>query len=333
MACEAVSLDDPRWTALVDAAPEALPFHHPSWAGLLGECYGDRPFALVGPHGGAPVLEVRRLGRRRWISLPFTDECPPLRSRDGDAAALTAGLDAARDLAGIARLEVRARLPQSRAHLRAGVRHELALGPDGDAVFARFHKSQVLRNIRRAEREGVLVRRAESANDLLGDFYRLHLATRHRLGVPIQPRRFFRLLWERMIEPGRGFVLLAEAGGETVAGAVFLTSPSAVVYKFGASDARAWPLRPNHALFATAIRSSCEAGHSRFLFGRTDLEDEGLRAFKRGWDGVEEPLEYSVVGAPPAAARSGGGLSRGVIRRSPPWVCRAVGELLYGYAA
>lgn len=334
-----LALDDPRWAAFVAAQPEALPFHDPAWGMLLADCYGYDAFALaVEERGeivaGLPVAEIRNFGRRRWAALPFTDECPPLLTPRVAEGAATAALDAARRAAGISRLEVRSVLPRSGAHPRAaGVTHVLPLAADPDDVWRGFHKSQVQRNVKRAEREGVTVRRAESRDDLLDTFYALHLATRRRLGVPIQPRRFFRLLWERVLEPGGGFVLVAEAAGEPAAAAVFLTSSDTVVYKFGASDAAAWPLRPNHALFWHAIRTCCEAGHRRFSFGRTDLDDEGLRAFKRGWGAAEAPLEYSVLGEAPRESHAGGGLSRRVIRRSPAWVCRAVGEVLYPYAA
>src|SRR4051794_41068573 len=89
-----LALDDPAWAALVAGSPAAPPFHHPAWAQVLADAYGYRAFVLAeaggddgGPVAGAPFLEVRSLaGRRRWISLPFTDSCPPL-APDPDAFA------------------------------------------------------------------------------------------------------------------------------------------------------------------------------------------------------------------------------------------------------
>src|SRR3954462_1404628 len=57
-------INDQQWTDFVGASSQALPFHHPSWAQLLGACYGYRPFALAltdangGIRAGLPVLEV-----------------------------------------------------------------------------------------------------------------------------------------------------------------------------------------------------------------------------------------------------------------------------------
>jgi lipid II:glycine glycyltransferase (peptidoglycan interpeptide bridge formation enzyme) len=65
-----------------------------------------------------------------------------------------------------------------------------------DDVFAALHANQVRRNIRRAQRAGVVVRPGNAEADVTEVFYRLHTRTRHRLGVPVQPLRYFRLLWE-----------------------------------------------------------------------------------------------------------------------------------------
>jgi CelD/BcsL family acetyltransferase involved in cellulose biosynthesis len=331
-------LDDPRWLELLERSPRANAFHHPSWAKLLGECYGYRAFALVderdGVRSGLPVAEVRALGRRRWTSLPFTDACEPLGTTDG----LAEELDGARRAAGAGRVEVRAALPEAAcAHGESGAfRHVLELSSDAERVFDGFRRKQVQQPLEKAlERGHVRVERGAEAADLTERYYALHVATRRRIGAPVQPRRFFELLWRRMLEPGLGFVLLARAGETTVAGAVFLAWKGTVTYKYSASDPAAWQLRPNNVVLWEAIRWACENGYREFDFGRTDAWNEGLRRFKTGWGAVESPLVYTTVGAAPA--RHGSGRPRRaagfVLRRSPAWVCRGVGELLYRYAA
>jgi len=336
----ALSVLDPgaeRWRGYVESAPGAGPFHHPAWIATLGDTYGYRPFVLAlgdesgGLAGGLPMMEVRGpLGRgRRWISLPFTDHCPPLGLEGAPLAGL---LNDARAGAGVPRMEIHAELEGGYTDAGA-VRHLLALEPDADALLRTFHRSQVQRNIRKAERSGVVVRRATTAEELTGTFYRLHLGTRRRLGVPVQPRRFFVRLWERMLEPGLGFVLIAEADGAAVAAALFLAYGDTVVYKYGASDAGSWGLRPNHAIFWDAIRWSCEAGYRWFDWGRSDLGDESLRRFKSHWGSEELPLAYTTLADEPPRAGASGRAIAPLIRRSPAWVCRGIGELLYKYAA
>jgi lipid II:glycine glycyltransferase (peptidoglycan interpeptide bridge formation enzyme) len=215
-----------------------------------------------------------------------------------------------------------------------GFRHELALDGDPAEIMARFDRSQVQRGIRKAHREGVRVRWGSSRGDV-EVFYSLHLATRRRLGVPIQPRAFFDGLWERLLEPGLGAIVISEIDDRPVAAAVFLGWRDTLVYKFGASDRDAWSYRPNHALFWDAIRWACEKGFAVLDFGRTDLDNDGLRGFKGGWGTLESPLVYSTLGelrpvrAGGAAAKALGGL----IRHSPEIVCRQLGERFYRYVA
>ena len=275
-------------------------------------------------------------GRRRWICLPFTDECPLLVAGDApdgpSAEAFAAGLGRL----GAPAVEVRGGMDGFGWRTGANaVIHVLELDPDPQQVRKRFSRSQVIRNIARAEREGVVVRRAAGRRDL-DAFYALHTSTRRRQGVPVQPRRFFDRLWSELVAPGRAFILLADAGGrEAVAGALFLTGGESTIYKFGASDVDSWPLRPNHLIFWMAIEDACSRGDRRFDFGRTDLGNAGLRAFKRGWGAEERPLRYSTL-APGDATGREGTLSRALsmaIRKGPAWVCRGTGEAFYRYAA
>jgi CelD/BcsL family acetyltransferase involved in cellulose biosynthesis len=339
-----LELTDPRWQEFVAGHQGATPFHHPDWAGLVAQTYGFRAFALVtrdtagAIQAGLPVIEVRHFqGGRKWVSLPYTDYCPPLVSGPQDEDQLVSALRQASGEAGVRRVEVRAPLGDAPVNGHTPVRHTLDLTPGPAELYKGFHRSQVQRNIRRAEREGLTVRRGERPEDLVETFYRLHLRTRRRQGVPVQPRRFFRLLWERAISSGLGAVVVVEAAGEPIAAAVFLEWNGTVIYKFGASDANAWSLRPNHLLFWHAIQTASEQGNRWFDFGRTDAGHEGLRNFKLSWGAVEEPLVYGAVGggseaAPPTEGRAARALGP-VIRHGPLLLCRAAGETLYRYTA
>ena len=341
-----LDIDHPDWLEFVSGSPTALPYHHPAWARMLADCYGMPAFALVqhGPAGriigGLPCVEVKApWGDRRWVSLPYTDACPPLCAPELTSDELLAELVGVRKTARVAALEVRGALegPGAFAQPMAAWTHTLTLDRDPEVVLRNCHRSQVQRNITRAERSGVTVSWGQTPDALLDTFYSLHVQTRRRLGVPVQPRRFFRLLWERLIEPGLGRVLIAYASASDtpIAAAVFLTWNGTIVYKYGASDAASWSLRPNHLLFWTAIRWGCENGYHRFDFGRTDLASAGLREFKRYWGTDERPLVYSVLAERAPAAPRGrlAAALGGVNRHAPPVVCRLTGELFYRYAA
>jgi lipid II:glycine glycyltransferase (peptidoglycan interpeptide bridge formation enzyme) len=331
-----LSLQDPRWQAFVSSRLETSPLQLPAWASFLAETYGFTSFVLAAEEDGQivcglPVIETRLpLRKKRWISLPFSDEVEPL----GLVPSwLPEALDDMRRDAGAASLEIRAPLPDSRTWT-PGYVHRVSLAQGLDAVTRSF-RSSVRQGIRVAAREGVTVRQGRADSDLAETFYSLHVRTRRRLGVPVQTRRYFRLLWRRLIEPGHGFVLVAERDAAPVAAAVFLQSRGVVLYKYGASDDRHWQSRPNNALFEAAIARAVAQGARTFDWGRTDFADDGLRRFKSNWGSEERELTYSALGslATATGGSAQGSLSRAVIRRSPAVVSRLAGALLYRYAA
>jgi CelD/BcsL family acetyltransferase involved in cellulose biosynthesis len=338
-----LELSDPRWGKFVAEHPAATPFHHPDWASLVANCYGFRAFAVATSdaageiRAGLPVIEVRHLrGEPKWVSLPFTDYCPPLLSAPEGEEDLACAMRRASEEAGIRRVEVRALLAGAAPCSPTAFRHGIAIERDPASVFAGF-PSGMRSKIRQAERRGVTVRPAEGPEDLVEVFYRLHLRNRRRLGVPVQPRRFFRMLWESMISAGLGLVLIAEASAQPVAAAVVLAWNGTMIGKFIASDEDAWSLRPNNLIVWHCVKAACERDCRWFDFGRTDAGNEGLRAYKRSWGAVEEPLVYGTLGVSPepAPARKGmaGQLLASAIRHGPLILCRATGEALYRYAA
>jgi CelD/BcsL family acetyltransferase involved in cellulose biosynthesis len=342
-ALERLGLGDTRWRQFVASHRDALPCHDPGWASLLADCYSLEPFVLASLdeageiRAGLPLIATGgRLRRRVWVSLPFTDFCPPLLGAQMSAATLAGSLDAARRVGGAASIEVRAPLAPAAPPPAVGFRHLVELADDPQVAFERFHHSQVQRAIRRLERDRELeVRVASSPAELSDVYYRLHLDTRRRLGMPVQPRRFFTMLWERMIEPGLGFLLLAYAGRRAVAGAVFLRSQNTLLYKYSASEPDAWRLRPNHLIIWSAIQRACGEGQRWLDFGRTELAHAGLRAFKLSWGASEEPLIYTCLseGGSSGAGVGSHELLAATIRHSPRLLCRLTGELLYRYAA
>jgi CelD/BcsL family acetyltransferase involved in cellulose biosynthesis len=334
---------DKRWIDFVNSSPDSNIFHHPVWISLMAKCYGYQPFVTVifGDQGeiiaGTPMMEVNSwLTGRRWLSLPFTDHCQPLYDTDAGLQQLLAYLTELQSIDNVPRIEIRSILPVSKLSYEDNnqVLHRLRLSPNADSVYQNFHKSQVKRNITKAEREGVTTRRAENKNDL-DTFYRLQVKTRRRLGVPVQPKRYFDLLWETIIQPGLGFILLAFKDAIPIAGGVFLTYNNTLVYKYGASDSNYWQFRANHQLFWVAIQWGCENGYAVFDWGKSDVHDPGLREFKDRWGAQESTLTYSILSTtPPKQSKERlSNVIKPFIQRAPMWVCRLTGELLYRYAA
>lgn len=332
-------LTDPRWEQLRKRADGGTVFHHPAWLGLLQAQYGYKitAWCLEGEGarlaGGLPVALVRsRLTGTRLVALPFSDATPPLTDRAGGAAVAGFGAAVARTRAECKLdLEVHGEVDGAAgAHVvDAYVQHRLALERDVEAVRARFSKSQVKRGIAKARREGVVIDRGVDA-DALRRFYRLHQRTRRHQGVPTQPKRFI-LGFVELFRAGLGFVLIARHDGCDIAAAVFLVAGGTLTYKYGASDRRHLGLRPNNLLFMEAIEWGCANGVRVLDFGRTDLENEGLRAFKRAWGAEEAPLRHTYFAErPPAKVPGRAQRALGpLIRRAPAPFGRLVGEALY----
>jgi CelD/BcsL family acetyltransferase involved in cellulose biosynthesis len=338
-----LELTDPRWADFVARQPGATVFHHPQWARLLAKCYGFRAFAVATRdaagqiRAGLPMIEVSHhlRGEPKWVSLPFTDYVPPLLAAPEEEVPLSSALEQESRAAGVRCVEVRSPLAGT-ATSGTAFRHGIALDQDPDRVFAGF-PSKTRTHIRQAERRGVTVRRATGPEDLVDVFYGLHLRTRRRLGVPVQPRGFFRLLWESLISTGLGLVLVAEAAGQPVAAGVVLAWNRTMIGKYIASDEAAWPLRPNNLIVWHAAQAACERDCRWFDFGRTDAWNTGLRAYKKSWGAVEERLVYGTLGDPAGRGSASHGrmgqLLASAIRHGPLVLCRAAGEVLYRYAA
>lgn len=333
-----VNASDERWTGFIGSMPQARVFHHPAWVNLVAECYGYLAFvfAVADPDGGiragVPMMEVNSpMTGRRWVSLPFTDHCAPL-YRDPDALeSLTDAVVKVSKARQVPRVELRSEYPRHSEILSAShhVLHTIKLDPDADSVTGRIHHMH-RRNTKTARKKGVQIKWGRR-REHLDAFYGLHLETRRRLGVPIQPRKFFNLLGDNIIEQGLGFVLSAYKDDRCLAAAVFLQWRHTLIYKYGASTTEGWSLRPNNLLFWSAIRWGCENGYTLLDMGKTELTNTGLREFKERWGAEERPLTYSYISAAPQQPADGRlmDFTRTVIRKSPPWVCRVAGELLY----
>ena len=306
----------------------------------MAECYGYRPFivAVCDAGGtisaGLPMAEVSSpFTGRRWVSLPFTDHCVPLFDDTESLRQLVHTMASLFREDKTPRIELRW-APPSHPDMQCysdHVLHVMRLDPDTERVGSRVHRMH-RRNIRLARERGVRVELGQAPEDL-DRFYRLHLLTRRRQGVPTQPRRFFDLLGKMLIAQGLGFVLTAYKDDACLAAAVFLHWQKTLTYKYGASDPKGLEFRPNNLLFWEAIRWGCEHGYARLDMGRTDLDNAGLRQFKSRWGAEEQSLTYARFSTALPASADGklGLLIQAVIRHSPTWVCRLTGELLYSH--
>lgn len=333
-----ISPQHPAWLKMINDAPEAMIFHHPAWTTNLRECYGYKDWVAVVIKdddivAGLPIMEVKGfLGKKRLISLPFSDYCRPLARNPAAIENL------AKDLVEWARrevlpIEVRWRLPGQIGikTISDYVLHTTELAADAEMVFERIHR-KVRKYIRSSVNRGVRVEKG-TGDDFLRQFYHHQLLTRRKHGLPAQPWKYFEGLGRNIMEKGLGFVLLAYYGDKCLAGLIVLHWGQTLTLKYGASaEEHLSELRPNHLLDWMAIRWGCENGYKVLDVGRSDVGQMGLRDYKNRWGYREETLEYSYIACEPPVNRTSGVIGqafRSVIQRSPLWLCQAAGDLLY----
>ena len=336
-----IGIRDQEYQAFLCGQEAVTPFHLPSWSEVIATCYGFAPsvFCIRDADGkicaASPGMQLGgRMRGRRWVSLPFTDACPPLAADTPSAEAFAGELARHRRKTGLTSIEVRGDL-QADVGTRQliGYRHVIPLARDEHEVFRRLSERS-RRAVKRAARAGVVVHREPDLESARRSFWRLHCVTRKKLGVPVQPRAFFDAIWQHMIERGNGYVLSAYLDSRPVASAVFLEHGPTVVYKLSAWEPNLTRLAGPSAVLWEAIRTACEKGQARLDLGRTELRHDGLRYFKQGWGGEETVLAYTYLGTRAALEGPGPEAAVGhVIQRSPPVVARAIGRVAYRWTA
>ena len=167
----------------------------------------------------------------------------------------------------------------------------------------------------------------------MATFYKLHVRTCRRHGVPPQPRSFFVNIQRHLIGAGHGFIVIVEGQKRPLAAAVFFKFGRHAVYKFGASDERLQELRANNLAMSEGIKHLADAGAEVLHFGRTEKENEGLRRFKLSWGATEEEIRYArfEMGSDSwkAAHPTGSGLHKYVFRALPASLNRLAGAMIY----
>jgi lipid II:glycine glycyltransferase (peptidoglycan interpeptide bridge formation enzyme) len=281
-------LQDNRWDEFVQRHPHASVFHTREWLEALTQTYGYEPILLTTTpkhhalNNGLVFCKVSSwVTGTRLVSLPFADHCEPLVDNDSDRQQFLDWLQQSRSRSGWKYVELRPLSAlQSRTSLQPDARyryHELDITPRIEQIFQRFHKDSIQRRIQRAERARLSCETGRST-ELLDDFYRLVLMTRRRHRLLPQPRTWFKNLVERMGKACE--IRVARNDGVAIAALLTLRHRSVVTYKYGCSNARFHHLGGMPFLFWRLIEDSKAQGADRIDFGRSDLDQRTLSAFK-----------------------------------------------------
>ena len=334
-------LRDERWLDFVAQHPNSSVFHTRGWLQALQATYGYEPIACTTSRPTEDLTNaflfcsVRSiLTGNRLVSLPFSDHCEPLVEDAGEFRALCAHMESLRALEGLKYVEIRS--ANAVSNFDAGFSevgryylHKLDLRPDLDVLYKHLHKDCIQRKIGRAEREGLEYETGRSES-LLRRLYSLLQLTRVRHQLPPQPFEWFQNLMTYMGE--NASIRLASRGQQAVAGILTLCQGKTVVYKYGGSDASFNNLGGMPMLFWRLIKEAKETGAEELDFGRSDLDNPGLIAFKERWSAARSTLvTWRLPVVTTSAHRESFKMryAKKVFAHMPAGVLTLVGRLMY----
>ena len=154
------------------------------------------------------------------------------------------------------------------------------------------------RNIKKADKAGVVVTQGSAADDLAA-FHALYVHTAGRDGFTPRPLAYFTTMVDALSaeDPGRITVWLAHHEGDLVAATIAIRVGTHAWYSYGASSTEKRDVRGSNAIQWAMIRDALEAGAEVYdLRGITDTLDAddphvGLIQFKVGTGG--EAVAYA----------------------------------------
>lgn len=332
-----------NWDELILDFPSYSFFHTSEWAQVLQETYNFKPHYLKLTESGKtnaiiPMMEVDSFFTgKRAISLPFSDFCEPLISNDVKLKLIRHKIiDYSKEKA-FNSLELR----DNGFHLDnsiiipAGYQHILDLTSSDEHLYKRL-SDNTRRNIKKAINNRVSFK-IDNSSTALQDFYNMNCYTRRRHGLPPQPLKFFRKLYDYIITKNKGFISISKYNGKSIAAAIFLLIGQKALYKYGASLFEYQHVRPNNLLMWESIKYLKAKEFNDLNFGRTELENIGLRRFKLGWGTDEKILNYYryQLGRNISINASTGSLNQRKLplHRFPIFLLRLIGKLVYKHIA
>ena len=334
-------LRDTRWTELTARHPQASVFHTSGWLRALQATYGYEPVAFT---TSAPNEDLTNavlfcavrswLTGSRLVSLPFSDHCEPLVEHIDQFRSFCVYAESLRKKDQWKYVEIRSAnslldFGSGFSESKTYCLHRLDLRPSLDALHKGFSKKGVQHRIVRAERES-LTYEAGRSESLVQQLFGLLMLTRIRHHIPPQPIEWFRNLVACMGDDM--CIRIASKAGRPVAGILTISHGKKVVYKYSGSDTRFNNLGGTPMLLWQVIKEAKEVGVEEFDFGRSDLDNPGLIAFKEHWSAVNSTL--TTWRAPAATASSSldqvkGWLAKEGFARLPDSALTLAGRLLY----
>lgn len=163
--------------------------------------------------------------------------------------------------------------------------------------------------------------------------YKLNTLKRKKYGIPIQPFRFFLNIWKELVNKGYGYIFLARIDRNAVGGIMLLVDHKMGYLKYSGAVEKYLNLGVTHLIWWETLKFAKKLGLSYLDLGRTDANNEGLIAFKKGKKQKKSDCAIIFIFSQWGSIRKGLKKKRFTKSSSEysPFFNRAVGETIYKF--
>lgn len=296
---------EPKWRQFVEKAADATIYHTLEWK-EIAQVFGHQPIYLLSIEetngqvsGILPLYYVQGLLGRRIVSVSLRDRGGPIFDNEHSLFELLRyAIDLAKrkkcnylELKNINQLAKSVAENLALEQKQSLIQTQIEIDADKEKIWKRMHQKSVRWAITKSKKEGVRVRWSGDRKGI-AEFYRLFVATRHRLGVPVYSYNLFENIYQNFISKGWAGCILAEYKHRPIAGMIFLAYHGTIIEAYAASDRRFLHLRPNNLLLWELLCWGADQGFAIFDLGCDPANNKGLLEFKSRWGGRQRRVSY-----------------------------------------
>jgi len=345
-------ITDQRWDKFVIEHRNGTIFHHSLWLRLIADSFNHTPyyFAIEDRSGkisaGLPFFFVNSpFTGRRLVSIPFAEHCDPLLEDERHLDILVRAILKKAKRLKTNRIEFRIKnnkdyfLNDGTYESDNFIHHRLELDclnyeqPSValEALMNRFHKGQVIRNIKKALNSRIKIIPVAKADELKA-LFNLLAVTRKRHGLPPHPYKLFENMLRVSVPHNMIEMSIATEQAKPIAGIILARFKDTMYFLYGGSDYRYLKSRPNHLLLWRGIEKACRENLRFFDFGRTSVDNTGLRNFKKRWGTDETIIHYFNKNKNPLLVNrnsSNRNFIKNLVKRCPTFFLKIGAKMIY----
>lgn len=280
------------WDAFVASCPEATFFHRAGWKTVIEQAFGHKTWFFYIEEDGCiqgvlPLAEIDSLLFGHSLgALPFCVYGGIAAISDNARARLDQAAQILAKRLKVDYLEYRHLAPfhQDWPAKNLYVTFRKVLDPDVEQNMLAIPRKQ-----RAMVRKGIKYGLQSCVNGDIEQFFLAYSTSVHRLGTPVFPKKYFRLLKETFQQDCE--LLVITHHGEVISAVMSFYFRDEVLPYYGGGTDAARDLAGNDFMYWELMRHACERGCRIFDFGRSK-QGTGSYNFKKNWGFEPQPLFY-----------------------------------------